>query len=198
MADQAKPRCRRAHGLRSQRPCAPLSTASQIRTSPSSGAHSPCGYAVRTTVQTRWRACLPNGGGSLRARDAEYLAGRNFQHRAHTDAQSAHLRYGALAGTVFTNAKLTLYKIIKIVEVMWHSASPRLIELTCKVSHSTTFLLAPQDLLRRQRLEGLGDPFGTCMDRRDVVLQHQGRARGRRGLSQGQGLHHCGYRLVGL
>lgn len=126
------------------------------------------------------------------------LAGRNFQHRAHTDAQSAHLRYGALAGTVFTNVKLTLYKIIKIVEVMWHSASPRLIELTCKVSHSTTFLLAPQDLLRRQRLEGLGDPFGTCMDRRDVVLQHQGRARGRRGLSQGQGLHHCGYRLVGL
>jgi len=51
-----------------------------------------------------------------------------------------HLRYGALAGTVFTNAKLTLYKIIKIVEVMWHSAPPRLIELTCKVSHSTTFL----------------------------------------------------------
>jgi hypothetical protein len=44
------------------------------------------------------------------------LAGRNFQHRAHTDAQSAHLRYGALAGTVFTNAKLTLYKIIKMVQ----------------------------------------------------------------------------------
>jgi hypothetical protein len=52
----------RAHGVRSQRPCTPLLTASQIRTSPSSGAHSPCGYAVRTTVQTRWMASLPNGG----------------------------------------------------------------------------------------------------------------------------------------
>ena len=51
-----------------------------------------------------------------------------------------HLRYGVLARTVFTNAKLPLYKIIKIVEVMWHSASPRLIGLTCKASHSTTFL----------------------------------------------------------
>ena len=49
-------------------------------------------------------------------------------------------RFGLLTGTVFANAKLPLHKIMRIVEVMCHNASLRLIELTCEVSHSTAFL----------------------------------------------------------
>jgi transposase-like protein len=49
-------------------------------------------------------------------------------------------RFGLPTGTVFANAKLPLHKIMRIVEVMCHNASLRLIELTCEVSHSTAFL----------------------------------------------------------
>ena len=45
-----------------------------------------------------------------------------------------------MSGTIFANAKLPLHKIMKIVEVMCHNASLRLIELTCEVSHNTAFL----------------------------------------------------------
>lgn len=50
------------------------------------------------------------------------------------------LRFSALTGTAFSNAKLPLYKVMRMAEVMCHNASLRLIELTCEVSHSTAFL----------------------------------------------------------
>ena len=48
-------------------------------------------------------------------------------------------RFGLLTGTIFANAKLPPRKIMRIVEVMCHNASLRLIELTCDVSHSTAY-----------------------------------------------------------
>ena len=53
---------------------------------------------------------------------------------------SCGARFGLLTGTVFANAKLPLHKVMRIVEVMCHNASLRLIELTCEVSHNTAFL----------------------------------------------------------
>ena len=49
-------------------------------------------------------------------------------------------RFSALTGTVFASAKLPLHKIMRIVEVMCHNASLRLIEMVCEVSHSSAFL----------------------------------------------------------
>ena len=53
---------------------------------------------------------------------------------------SCGTRFGLLSGTIFANAKLPLHKIMKIVEVMCHNASLRLIETVCEVSHGTAFL----------------------------------------------------------
>ena len=49
-------------------------------------------------------------------------------------------RFSALTGTIFADAKLPLHKIMRIVEVMCHNASLRLIELVAEVSHGTAFL----------------------------------------------------------
>ena len=49
-------------------------------------------------------------------------------------------RFSALTGTIFADAKLPLHKIMRIAEVMCHSASLRLMELVAEVSHRTAFL----------------------------------------------------------
>lgn len=49
-------------------------------------------------------------------------------------------RYSALSGTIFADGKLPLHKVMRIVEVMCHNASLRLIELVAEVSHGTAFL----------------------------------------------------------
>lgn len=53
---------------------------------------------------------------------------------------SCGTRFGLLTGTVFANAKLPLYKVMRIVEVMCHNASLRLVEAVCEAGHSTAFL----------------------------------------------------------
>lgn len=53
---------------------------------------------------------------------------------------SCGTRFGLLTGTVFANAKLPPRKVMRIVEIMCHNASLRLIEAVCEVSHSTAFL----------------------------------------------------------
>ena len=69
-----------------------------------------------------------------------WLDGLTEQNRARYKCPSCNVRFSALTGTIFASAKLPLHKIMKIVEVMCHNASLRLIELTCEVSHSTAFL----------------------------------------------------------
>ena len=69
-----------------------------------------------------------------------WLDGLTNQGRARYRCPACGARFSALTGTVFENAKLPLHKVMKIVEVMCHNASLRLIELTCEVSHSTAFL----------------------------------------------------------
>jgi len=69
-----------------------------------------------------------------------WLDGSTNQGRARYQCPKCGNRFSALTGTVFENAKLPLHKVMKIVEVMCHNASLRLIELTCEVSHSTAFL----------------------------------------------------------
>ena len=66
--------------------------------------------------------------------------GSTPQGRARWRCPSCGARFSALTGTIFASAKLPLYKIIRIVEVMCHNASLRLIELTCGVSHPTAHL----------------------------------------------------------
>ena len=60
--------------------------------------------------------------------------------RSRFRCRSCGARFSALSGTIFANAKLPLHKIMRIVEVMRHNASLRLIETVCEVSHSTAFL----------------------------------------------------------
>ena len=69
-----------------------------------------------------------------------WLDGLTEQKRVRYRCPSCDMRFSALTGTIFASAKLPLHKIMKIVEVMCHNASLRLIELTCEVSHSTAFL----------------------------------------------------------
>lgn len=73
-------------------------------------------------------------------REEAWLDGTSGVGRARYRCPGCGLRFSALSGTIFANAKLPLHKIMKIVEVMCHNASLRLIELTCEVSHSTAFL----------------------------------------------------------
>lgn len=69
-----------------------------------------------------------------------WLDGSTPNGRARYRCPSCSARSGALSGTIFAAAKLPLHKIMRIVEVMRHIASLRLIELTCEVSHNTAFL----------------------------------------------------------
>lgn len=72
--------------------------------------------------------------------ESVWLDGVSGAGRSRYRCPDCGLRYSALSGTIFANAKLPLHKIMKMVEVMCHNASLRLIELTCEVSHSTAFL----------------------------------------------------------
>ena len=66
--------------------------------------------------------------------------GKTPQGRARWRCPGCGKRFSALTGTIFASAKLPLYKIVRIVEVMCHNASLRLIELTCGISHPTAYL----------------------------------------------------------
>jgi len=68
------------------------------------------------------------------------LDGTSDVGRSRFRCRSCGARFSALSGTIFANAKLPLHKIMRIVEVMCHNASLRLIETVCEVSHSTAFL----------------------------------------------------------
>ncbi|MBR3327744.1 MAG: IS1595 family transposase [Atopobiaceae bacterium] len=70
---------------------------------------------------------------------ATWLDGRTPTGRARYRCRSCGERFSALTGTIFASAKLPLHKIMKIVEVMCHNASLRLIETVCEVSHNTAF-----------------------------------------------------------
>lgn len=73
-------------------------------------------------------------------REEAWLDGSTSAGRARYRCPACGLRFNALSGTIFANAKLPLHKIMGIVEVMCLNASLRLVELTCGVSHSTAFL----------------------------------------------------------
>lgn len=66
--------------------------------------------------------------------------GKTPQGRARWRCPGCGKRFSALTGTIFASAKLPLYKIVRIMEVMCHNASLRLIELTCGISHPTAYL----------------------------------------------------------
>jgi len=72
--------------------------------------------------------------------DDAWLDGTSDVGRSRYRCPDCGARFSALSGTIFANAKLPLHKIMKMVEVMCHNASLRLIEQTCEVSHSTAFL----------------------------------------------------------
>ena len=82
----------------------------------------------------RTPACPKCGSGDV------WLDGSTPNGRARYRCPSCGARFSALTGTIFAAAKLPLHKVMRIVEVMCHNASLRLIELTCEVSHSTAFL----------------------------------------------------------
>ena len=67
------------------------------------------------------------------------LDGTSDVGRSRFRCRSCGARFSALSGTIFANAKLPLHKIMRIVEVMCHNASLRLIETVCEVSHSAAF-----------------------------------------------------------
>lgn len=72
--------------------------------------------------------------------DNTWLDGTSDVGRSRFKCPVCNTRFSALSGTIFANSKLPLHKIMKMVEIMCHNASLRLIELICEVSHNTAFL----------------------------------------------------------